>query len=604
LKNLKMMRLSCFTIHGFRATIRLMKRPEELRATTWQIAPLVPAEVRQKLSHIHPVLLQILYNRGIVEPGDIQSFLDGRYLHSTDPFLLQDMDKAVARIQQAIANEERIIIYGDFDADGVTATVLLTEALRGLGLERDMVQPYIPDRVDEGYGLNMEALTFLKEEKEAGLVISVDCGIRSVAEVEHANRIGLDMIITDHHSLGPALPPAIAIVNPKRPSSQYPEKMLAGVGIAYKLAQALAQTMPDRVAFNESDLLDLVAVGTVADLAPLLGENRQLVINGLGVLNKAQRPGIASLIRVSKLRKGSLTAESIGFGLGPRINAAGRIDHAYSAARLLASNNTLVADQLAHKLNELNRKRQQLTADLSAQAEAMVTEPDAPILIAGDDNFLSGVVGLVASRLAEKHYRPAIILEKGDEESRASCRSIPEFHVTEALDEVADLLVRHGGHAQAAGFTILNENLPEFTERMTAIAAAKLDGLDLQPTLTIDMELDLEDVDWALHETLAQLEPTGYANATPVFLSRGVEVTSHRAVGSDGSHLQLRLNSGTGGGYAYRELGAIAFRQGAWVNSLPQYIDVVYTIGVNEWNGRRNLQLMVQDIRPAGMNLD
>jgi single-stranded-DNA-specific exonuclease len=604
LKNLKMMRLSCFTIHGFRATIRLMKRPEELRATTWQIAPLVPAEVRQKLSHIHPVLLQILYNRGIVEPGDIQSFLDGRYLHSTDPFLLQDMDKAVARIQQAIANEERIIIYGDFDADGVTATVLLTEALRGLGLERDMVQPYIPDRVDEGYGLNMEALTFLKEEKEAGLVISVDCGIRSVAEVEHANRIGLDMIITDHHSLGPALPPAIAIVNPKRPSSQYPEKMLAGVGIAYKLAQALAQTMPDRVAFNESDLLDLVAVGTVADLAPLLGENRQLVINGLGVLNKAQRPGIASLIRVSKLRKGSLTAESIGFGLGPRINAAGRIDHAYSAARLLAANNTLVADQLAHKLNELNRKRQQLTADLSAQAEAMVTEPDAPILIAGDDNFLSGVVGLVASRLAEKHYRPAIILEKGDEESRASCRSIPEFHVTEALDEVADLLVRHGGHAQAAGFTILNENLPEFTERMTAIAAAKLDGLDLQPTLTIDMELDLEDVDWALHETLAQLEPTGYANATPVFLSRGVEVTSHRAVGSDGSHLQLRLNSGTGGGYAYRELGAIAFRQGAWVNSLPQYIDVVYTIGVNEWNGRRNLQLMVQDIRPAGMNLD
>jgi single-stranded-DNA-specific exonuclease len=309
---------------------------------------------------------------------------------------------------------------------------------------------------------------------------------------------------------------------------------------------------------------------------------------------------VASLIRVSKLRTGGLTAESIGFGLGPRINAAGRIDHAYSAAKLLAANNTLVADKLAHKLNELNRKRQQLTADLSAQAEAMVEDPGAPILIAGADNFMSGVVGLVASRLAEKYYRPAIILEKGEEESRASCRSIPEFHITDALDEVAGLLVRHGGHAQAAGFTILNENLPEFTERMMAIAAAKLEGLDLQPTLTVDMELDLESVDWALQETLAQLEPTGYANATPVFLSRGVEVTSHRAVGSDGSHLQLRLNSGTGGGYAYRELGAIAFRQGAWVNCLPQYIDVVYTIGVNEWNGRRSLQLMVQDIRPTG----
>lgn len=577
-----------------------MKRPDSLRPTQWQVAPALPAEIRQTLSHISPVLLQVLYNRGIVEPADIQSFLDGRYLKKTDPFLLQDMDKAVARIQQAIANDERIIIYGDFDADGVTSTVLLVEALRGLGMSREQVQPYIPDRVDEGYGLNMEALTKLRQEKEADLVISVDCGIRSVAEVEHANKIGLDMIITDHHSLGPELPPAVAIVNPKRPSSPYPETMLAGVGIAYKLAQALCQAMPDHANFNETALLDLVAIGTVADLAPLIGENRQLVINGLVELNKAQRPGIASLIRVSKLKRGRLTAESIGFGLGPRINAAGRIDHAYSAARLLAANNSLLADQLAAKLNDLNRKRQQLTADLSAQAEAMVEDSDAPIIIAGADNFLSGVVGLVASRLADIHYRPAIILEMGEEESRASCRSIPEFHITEALDEVADLLARHGGHAQAAGFTILNENLPEFKRRMTEIAAAKLDGLDLQPTISVDMEIDLAEIDWALQETLAQLEPTGYANATPVFMSRDVEVASHRVVGKDSSHLQLRLNSG-GGGYGAQQIGAIAFRQGAWANFMPQFIDLVYTVNVNEWNGRRNLQLMVQDIRPVKM---
>ncbi|MCP4425475.1 MAG: single-stranded-DNA-specific exonuclease RecJ [Chloroflexi bacterium] len=577
-----------------------MKRPDELRANKWQIAPLAPADMRQKLSHISPVLLQVLYNRGIVEPGTIQSFLDGRYLQSADPFLLQDMDKAVARIQQAIENDERIIVYGDFDADGVTATVLLVEGLRGLGVSREQAQPYIPDRVDEGYGLNLDALTKLKEEKEADLVISVDCGIRSVAEVKHANRIGLDMIITDHHSLGPELPPAAAIVNPKRPSSQYPEKMLAGVGIAYKLVQALCQTMPEQVNFEPTSLLDLVAIGTVADLAPLMGENRQLVINGLAVLNKAQRSGVASLIRVSKLKKGSLTAESIGFGLGPRINAAGRIDHAYSAAKLLAVNNTLLADQLANKLNELNRRRQQITADLSAQAEAMVDDPDAPIIIAGADNFLSGVVGLVASRLADKHYRPAIILEMGEEESRASCRSIPEFHVTEALDEVADLLVRHGGHAQAAGLTIRNENLPEFKRRMTEIAAAKLDGLELHPTISVDMEIDLAGIDWALHETLTQLEPTGYANATPVFMSRNVEVASHRVVGKDSSHLQLRLNSG-GGGYGAQQMGAIAFRQGAWANFMPQFIDLAYTVNVNEWNGRRNLQLMVQDIRPAEM---
>lgn len=576
-----------------------MKRPDELRANKWQIAPEIPGDLRQNLSHIHPVLLQVLYNRGIVEPGDIQSFLDGRYLRSTDPFLLTDMDKAVARIKQAVELGERIIIYGDFDADGVTATVLLTEALRNLGLPRDQVQPYIPDRVDEGYGLNMEALTYLKEDKEASLVISVDCGIRSVAEVAHANEIGLDMIITDHHSLGTQMPPAVAVINPKRPSSEYPEKMLAGVGIAFKLVQALAISWPEQVGIDEASLLDLVAIGTVADLAPLMGENRQLVLKGLNILNLAQRPGIASLIKVARLNKGSLTAESIGFGLGPRINAAGRIEHAYSAAKLLASNNAIMADQLANKLNELNRKRQQLTADLSAQAEAMLKEPDAPLLIVGAANFLSGVVGLVASRLADTHYRPTIILEMGEEESRASCRSIPEFHITEALDEVADLLVRHGGHAQAAGFTILNENLPEFEERMRAIAADKLDGLELQPTISIDMELDLEDIDWALQETLAQLEPTGYANATPVFMSRGVEVLSHRVVGQDGSHLQLRLNSGPGAGYSYREMGAIAFRQGAWANCLPQFIDLVYTVNVNEWNGRRSLQLMVQDIRPS-----
>ena len=578
----------------------MIVRPDSLRPTKWQVAPEVPAEIRQQLSHISPVLLQVLYNRGIVEPAAIQSFLDGRYLLSTDPFLLEDMDKAVARIRQAIDNDERIIGYGDFDADGVTSTVLLVEALRGLGMSREQVQPYIPDRVDEGYGLNMEALTKLKEEKEADLVISVDCGIRSVAEVEHANRIGLDMIITDHHSLGPELPPAVAIVNPKRPSSQYPEKMLAGVGIAYKLAQALCQTMPEQVHFDATALLDLVAIGTVADLAPLLGENRQLVIDGLVVLNKAQRPGIASLIRIVNLKKGNLTAESIGFGLGPRINAAGRIDHAYSAAKLLAANNTLVADQLANKLNELNRQRQQITADLGAQAEAMVEDHNAPIIIAGADNFLSGVVGLVASRLADKHYRPAIILEMGDEESRASCRSIPEFHLTEALDETADLLVRHGGHAQAAGLTILNENLPEFKRRMTEIAAAKLNGLDLQPTISVDMEIDLAEVDWALHETLAQLEPTGYANATPVFMSQHVEVTSHRVVGKDGSHLQLRLNMDADA-YNAREMAAIAFRQGDWANHMPQFIDLVYTVNVNEWNGRRNLQLMVQDLRPSEM---
>ncbi len=572
-----------------------MNSPNTLRKNIWQVAPKVPAHVQQQLGHIHPVMLQVLYNRGIIKPGDIQAFLEGHYLESTDPFLLPDMDKAVARIEQAIDQEETIIVYGDFDADGVTSTVLLTQALRGLGVDRNLVRPYIPDRVDEGYGLNVDALTDLKA-KGADLVITVDCGIRSVFEVEHANNIGLDMIITDHHSLGPVMPAGTAVINPKRPDSAYPEDMLAGVGIAYKLAQALKQSRPNRAAFDDSDLLDLVAIGTVADLAPLLKENRKLVSDGLHSLNNSKRAGIAAIARTARLTPGNLTAESIAFGIGPRINAAGRLAHAYSAARLLAASSTNDANYYAEELDRLNRKRQQLTAELSALAESMVS-PDAPILIAADTTFVSGVVGLVASRLAEKHYRPAIVMEKGEDESRGSCRSIDKFHITEALDEVADLLVRHGGHAQAAGFTVRNDNLPEFLSRITAIAERKLRDMELVPSLTVDTEIELDDVDWALFEHLQQLEPTGAANPQPTFLSRGVEVVHHRGVGQDGSHLQLTLAADSATGY--REIGAIAFRQGEWASRLPQTIDLVYSIGVNEWRGNKNLQLMVQDLRPS-----
>ncbi len=574
-----------------------MDRPANLRKNRWHIPPKMPKTLPEQVGDVHPVLLQVLYNRGISKPDQIRAFLDGHYAKSTDPFLLTDMDKAVARIKQAIDNEETIVVYGDFDADGVTSTVLLTQALRGLGVERRKAQPYIPDRIDEGYGLNKEALTLLKEEKGAGLVISVDCGIRSVDEVAHANEIGLDMIITDHHSLGPEMPPATAVINPKRPESTYPETMLAGVGIAYKLAQALRQTMPDKATYQDEDLLDLVAIGTVADLAPLLNENRQLVTDGLVSLNKSKRPGITAIKEVARIN-GQLTAESIAFGIGPRINAAGRLAHAYSAAKLLAVNNSIEARKLAADLNNLNRRRQQLTADLGAIAETMV-EPDADILIAANPEFVPGVVGLVASRLAEKNYRPAIVIEQGEEESRGSCRSIPEFHITDALDEVAELLVRHGGHAQAAGFTIRNQNLPAFIEQMTNIATLQLDGQSLQPTLTIDCKLDLGEIDWALHESLTRLEPTGYANPTPVFMSSGVEVMGHRVVGQDGAHLQLTVGSGNQDNGYFKQFPAIAFRQSAWANCMPQFIDIVYTINVNKWRDRESLQLMVQDIRPA-----
>jgi single-stranded-DNA-specific exonuclease len=285
-----------------------------------------------------------------------------------------------------------------------------------------------------------------------------------------------------------------------------------------------------------------------------------------------------------------LTSESISFGLAPRINAAGRLSHAYDAAKLLAVNNSIMAKEFAEELNQLNRERQQLTKTLCLKAEEMI-DPQQPLLLAIDQGFKSGVVGLVASRLADQFYRPAIVIEWGDGESRGSCRSIPEFHITEALDQVAGLLVRHGGHAQAAGFTIRNENLEQFQEEMVAIAAAQLDLEELSPAIPIDAELAIGDVDWALFEVLQKLEPTGYANPAPTFASRDVQLYGHRAVGQDGAHLQLWVGDGR------TKHGCIAFRQGAWAGRLPDRIDIAYSISVNEWNGRRDLQLVVQDIQ-------
>ncbi|MEZ4516786.1 MAG: single-stranded-DNA-specific exonuclease RecJ [Chloroflexota bacterium] len=578
-----------------------MKRPNSLREYRWRVAPRIPDEVRASLANgsqpAPPLLHQILYNRGLTKPAEIQAFLDNRYTASRDPFLLAGMETAVNRIIQAINNDEQIVVYGDFDADGVTATVLLTEALRGFVDDHRQIRPYIPDRVDEGYGLNLEAVSRLRE-MGATLLISVDCGIRSPVEVAHAQSIGLDMIITDHHSIGHTMPDALAVINPKRPDSTYPETMLAGVGIAYKVAQALRIMLPNQATFEEDNLLDLVAIGTVADLAPLQGENRKLVAEGLSVLNEVRRPGLAALMNVSGLQPGKLSAENIGFGLGPRINAAGRLAHAYDAAKLLTTTNYRTAQELAQRLDSLNRQRQSLTAELTTHAEELI-DPEADLLIAGDSTFESGVVGLVASRLAESYYRPTIIMEQGEEESRGSCRSIPEFHITHALDEVSDLLERHGGHAQAAGFTIRNENLPEFTERMQDMATAELSGKELRPALEVDAQISLNDIDWSLQSVLSQLEPTGYSNPTPRLLSRNLQVRSHRAVGRDGSHLQLVLASGEP---HTAPLPAIAFRQGAWAGELPDSIDAVYSIGVNEWQGSRKLQLMIEDIRPAGEN--
>ncbi len=558
----------------------------------WIIPPLITPEADSELSKFPPVLRQILFNRGYATDAEARAYLNAKPNISYDPFQMTGMRETVDRIQFAIKNNEPIAIYGDYDVDGVTATALLVESLKYLNAD---VRGYIPNRFEEGYGLNNNALDELLADG-VKLVITVDCGIRSPNEALHARTVGLDLIISDHHHPdGENLPPALAVINPKQHGDIYPDKDLAGVGIAYKIAEALFSLQPS--AFSLDSLLDLVALGTVADLAPLVGENRVLVRRGLKQMRQTTRQGLFSLAAVSELALAKVNAGHIGFMLGPRLNAAGRLKEALAAFELLTTTDVFKAGELAQQLDMQNRERQRITRDMQKKAEeiAMSGDPDAYLLFAAHEDFNSGVVGLAASRLTDSYYRPAIVASKGEEETRGSCRSIPEFHITDALDRCADLLVRHGGHAAAAGFTVRNENLSALVERLKAIAKEKLSHEDLRPTVTADAEVSLVDIRPDLYEKcLRYLEPTGYGNREASFVARGVKVKNSRTVGADAKHLKLSLEDENKFSH-----DAIGFKLGHWHNNLPPRVDILFTYETNEYNGRMSYQLNLKDIRAA-----
>ena len=556
----------------------------------WQIEPRITPEAEEALKAFPPIIRQLLFNRGYASDEAARKFLKASVAFDTSPWQLHGMEKVIDRLENAILNQEPIVIYGDYDVDGVTATVLLVQLLKSIGA---IVHEYIPNRFDEGYGLNIEALDAIKAEG-VKIVVTVDCGIRSLDEIEYGNNLELDLIVSDHHHPGEELPRAYAIINPKQSGDLYPDKDLAGVGVAFKIAEALMDRMPDN-GFNKDDLLDLVALGTVADLAPLVGENRSLVRRGLNQLRQTKRQGIFSLAAVAGLDLRNLNAGNIGFGLGPRLNAAGRLESALAAYNLLSTTDVFEAGQLAQKLEIQNNDRQQVTRTMQAQAEKLVLDdnPDAFLLFAVDPDFNPGVVGLAASRLSEIFYRPVIVASKGEETTRGSCRSIPEFHITEALEKCADLLIRYGGHAAAAGFTVENSKLLELKQRLTSYAELKLIGMELSPSLSADGRVSLSELDIKLLEQLAWFEPTGYGNPEPVFVSEGLRVSSSRAVGRDGKHLKLSVTDG------YSHFDAIAFQLGKLQPSLPEFVDLLFTFELNDFNGRKNLQLKVRDIRPS-----
>jgi single-stranded-DNA-specific exonuclease len=572
----------------------------------WQIAPPLTAKANEELTAFPPIVRQLLFNRGYATGVEAKLFLQGQIDFEPDPFQMIGMEEAVLRIQAAIDHKESIAVYGDYDVDGVTATALLVQTLEYLG---GNAEPYIPNRFDEGYGLNPEALSSLME-KGVTLVVTVDCGIRSHAEALHAKNVGLDLIITDHHQPAEGdLPPAVAVINPKQVNDPYPDKDLAGVGVAYKIAQALFSKQPlmsdndDKQGSNISamefldGLLDLVALGTVADLAPLIGENRSLVRKGLQKIRETKRQGLFSLAAVADLTITRTTATHIGFILGPRLNAAGRLESALAAYELLTTKDIFRAGELAQQLNLQNRQRQEITRKILEEAEAMALAqgPSTNLLFAVHPDFNSGVVGLAAARLVESYYRPAVVGQVSEETTRCSCRSIPEVHITQALDLCKDLLIRHGGHAAAAGFTVSNENLSILEERLRRIVDDKLKGQDLRQTLTADVEVPLAELRPELLRHLEYFQPTGYGNPEAVFVSRNVRITNSRTVGMEGKHLKLVVTDG------HISFDAIGFHLGVLQPNLPVRVDLIYTFETNEYNGRTSLQLNLKDIKPTGL---
>ncbi len=545
----------------------------------------MPVKQSTGYPNITPLLAQLLYNRGLAEPTQFEPFLAADEQFLNDPLLLPGMDKAVSRILRALLRREHIAVFGDFDTDGITATALL---MQGLSLLGGMVIPYIPHRIEEGHGLNHNALRKLSQQG-IGLVMTVDCGITACAEVAQATEEGLDIIITDHHRPPPTLPTAYAVIDPKQDGSAYPFPELSGVGVAFKLLQALFQ-----VVGKERELerfLDLVALGTVADLVPLLGENRYLVKQGLEVLNRSPRLGLRKLMSRAGLEMGRLDAESISYTLAPRLNAPGRLAHASTSYELLTTESEERGEQLAAQLEGVNAERQRLTLEVLHKAKDKLTT-DAPLLIVGGEDFPPGVLGVVASRLVDEFYRPAAVLALGSEISRGSARSIPEFDIIAALTECHHLLSRFGGHAQAAGFTLPSANVAPLGERLIELARQRLADVELCPVLTIDTEIPLSTLGGDTLKLIERLAPFGAGNPVPTFLTRGVKVVDYRYLGSEGEHLKLKLQDGK------VIWDAIGFGLGNRAPSIASYLDIVYNLRVDRWEGTERLQLNIRDFLP------
>jgi single-stranded-DNA-specific exonuclease len=571
-------------------------------AKRWNLLPALPPALARELGEAvgdlpyAPLLVQLLYNRNITSASQAAAFLGMEGAALNDPYLFRDMGKAAARIADAVSSGERIAIYGDYDADGITATAVLVRALTAMGAN---VEPYIPHRSLEGYGMNLDAIGKLAE-RGVGLIVTVDCGISNLKEVGEAmRRYDIEVIVTDHHRAPRELPPAYALISARRPDNTYPFADLTGVGIAYQIVRALAQRGLTMQGVQPRDLIELVAIGTVADMAPLHGDNRILVQHGLRSLRVTRSPGLQALYSVARTSRQNVDAGTIGFIIAPRLNAAGRLESAMASYKLLMCDDLLESTRLAGDLELRNRERQQLTSAIvaDAMARAAALPDDTPLILLHGRDWNAGVVGLAAARLLEEFHRPVLIIEEGDQMSKGSARSISAFNITAALTEVGHLLSRYGGHAAAAGFSVETSKLGELAAGLREVAARQLSEADFQAELRIDAELPIDRLTPTLVEALNLLAPYGMGNATPLFIARNLRVAETKLMGKDRQHLRITLNDPLRLGHAT----AVAWRRAEWLPFLETkpLVDVVYQVEKNEWQGSYSIQMNVRDIRPA-----
>jgi single-stranded-DNA-specific exonuclease len=534
---------------------------------------------------IPPLVARILAARGIDVPA-MADFIAARAVEDGPPML--DMDRAVERLRRALAARERIVVYGDYDVDGIAGSAILVRAFRQLNVA---VAAYIPNRYEEGYGLNEHAIRQLATDG-ARVIVSVDCGVTAVREAAVARSLGVDLIITDHHHPPAELPDGFAVVNPRRPGDPSLDKDLAGAGVALMLARRLLGELG--FALRRDELMQLVALATVADVVPLRAANRALVRSGLEALGRAPITGVRALVERAGLKLGHVTAANIGYVLGPRLNAAGRIADAEEALRLLLTEDAEEAKILAEHLELKNTERQDLTRQVVKGARERAAErPDAWATVVADPAWPAGIVGLAASRLVEDHGRPAVVIAIDGEEGKGSCRSISSVHIAEALDECDDLLIKHGGHAMAAGFSVARETIPAFIERLDEVVRRRLGGVRPVPSLRVDAEIEPEALTARLALELAALEPCGAGNPRPHLLLRNVKVFGIRQVGVDSDHLRCKI---TVGRFTF---DAMAFRRGEHVGAMTDAgsVDAVVTVGAGL---RGFVELELQDFGPVG----